>query len=99
MKTQTIGIAWFRPDQWERLREVSADSVELEADHNDWLGHAEKTLFELHTQGMNVVRVDVDVEDLLHWCRTKQRPVNAESRSKYAAELLQLRDQQTGSIH
>jgi hypothetical protein len=97
MNTQIVGIAWFRSGQWERLREVSADRIQLETNYDDWVRHAEKTLFDLHTNGLKVVRVDIDVDDLLSWCKIKHFPINSESRSKYAAEMLQLRDQQSGN--
>jgi len=35
------GIAWYRPEQWERLREVSEDVENLEETYEAWLETAE----------------------------------------------------------
>lgn len=35
---RVMGIAWYRPEQWPRLREVSADIEGLEETHAEWLG-------------------------------------------------------------
>ena len=35
------GVAWYRPEQWERLREVSEDVDNLEETYEAWLKTAE----------------------------------------------------------
>jgi hypothetical protein len=86
--TQTIGIAWYRPDQWEQLRKLSDDSDRLEGTYEEWLSYAEEQLAELRSRGCVVRRVDVDLDELLKWCTFKRLPLNGESRSQYVAEKL-----------
>jgi hypothetical protein len=31
------GVAWYRAEQWQRLREVAADVENLEENHEAWL--------------------------------------------------------------
>ena len=86
-----LAVAWYKPEQWSRLLEISADSDELETTHAEWLSLAEKALKNLTTQGLGVAKIEVDVEDLLSWCRERDLPINGENRSRYAAWLLEER--------
>ena len=88
--TQKIGIAWYRKEQWNRLREISTDKSELEFTFEEWLANAEKTLVDLRAQGLDASRYEVDVEKLLEWCRTKKTQVNGSTRSQYVTERLSL---------
>jgi hypothetical protein len=83
-----VGLAWYRADQWEQLRDVSADKAQLEERFSEWLAHAEAKLKELRALDINVLAVPVDVGDLISWCRERARPVNEDSRSAYTLEKL-----------
>ncbi len=97
MQSKRTGIAWYRPEQWARLREISKDKSNLELSHGEWLKSAEDLLIKLHAEGFNVVRFEVDVEELLKWCQDHKRPVTGRTRSQYVTEMLQAEDQQTRS--
>jgi len=56
------GIAWYRRDQWGRLRELAADPNKLEESYDDWLVGAQKTLVQIAVTGVRAQRVDVDVD-------------------------------------
>ena len=87
-----VGLAWYRSDQWERLREVSEDRADLEETWEEWIRTAEKTLRDLQAKGVQAVKVDVDVEELVRWCQSKQQPVRGASRANFAAEKLRRED-------
>jgi hypothetical protein len=36
------GLSWYKPEQWARLRKISADADELEETFLEWLTVAEK---------------------------------------------------------
>jgi|GEM_PF-317604 len=81
-----MGVAWYRPEQWERLREISEDREELETTYEDWKGSAERALREMRKAGMYPEKVDIDVEDLLRWCNEQNQPVDSSARVRYTAE-------------
>jgi len=87
-KKNAVGVAWYRPEQWQRLCEISIDKEVLEATHAEWVQNAERAVQELRRQGMEPVKVEVDVEELLQWCERQHIPVSGEARSRYAAEKL-----------
>jgi hypothetical protein len=34
---RNVGVAWYRPWEWEKLRRVAADPEKLESIHAEWL--------------------------------------------------------------
>jgi len=82
------GIAWYRRDQWGRLRELAADPDRLEESYDDWLVGAQKTLVQMAVSGVRAQRVDVDVDALVRWCRLEGRPMDSAARAAYAASQL-----------
>jgi hypothetical protein len=85
------GCAWYRAEQWGRLREISADRDKLHETYEEWAANAEKSLQEMRKVGVCIEKVEIDVEELLSWCRAPDREVNGEARSQYAGEMLHQR--------
>jgi hypothetical protein len=83
------GIAWYRRDQWTRLRNLAVDSDNLEESYEEWLTGAQRTLVEMAASGVRARRVDIDVETLVQWCKVERRPLDSAARAAYA--VLQLR--------
>ncbi len=84
-----VGVAWYQPDQWQKLLAVSVDKDKLEETYEEWMQEAERVIQELRRQGLHIVKVDVSVEELVAWCRKKKIPMNGEARSMYVAHKLQ----------
>ena len=87
-KTLIMGVTWYRAEQWDRLREISADketfATTYEASLVDW----EKKMRQLEAQGMRPVKVEVDVEALLTWCATQGLAVTPETRTQFMMNIL-----------
>ena len=83
-----VGIAWYLPEQWEKLRKISADRADLEETHAEWLAIATESLLNFKHMGITVQPVEVDVDELAHWCKRRKRPVNATARSRFVAVKL-----------
>ena len=78
-----IGIGWYKPEQWNVLLEISEDREELESTWIEWFNFASKQENELLENGINVVRVDVDIEELIDYCKVHKCSVNGKSRSEF----------------
>jgi hypothetical protein len=85
-----VGCAWYRPEQWERLREISVDRDDLGATYEEWERNAEANLEKLNEMGLHSVKVDIDVEELVNWCMVQNCLVDGEARAQYATERLRL---------
>ncbi len=87
--SETItGIAWYRRDQWARLRELATDADRLEEAYEDWLAGAQKTIVQMTAAGVRVRRVDIELDELVRWCRHEGRPVDSAARAAFTAERL-----------
>jgi hypothetical protein len=81
-------MAWYRRDQWARLRELAADADRLEEAYEDWLAGAQKTVVQMTAAGVRVRRVEIDLDELVRWCRHEGRPLDSAARAAFAAERL-----------
>lgn len=86
-----LGIAWYRAEQWPDLLAAVSDRSEFEERHEDWLATAEKTLEDMTRAGSRVERVEVDVTEMVAWCRARKAPLDARARSRFVSEKLQAR--------
>ena len=83
-----IAIVWYRPGQWQRVRDVATDAEELEESYAEWLQLAESNFAELQGHGLRVEKVDIDSEKLILWCNERGMENDGKARSLYAAERL-----------
>ena len=53
-KTLIMGVSWYRPEQWERLREISEDKATFDTSYEESLVEWEKKIQDLEAQGMHL---------------------------------------------
>ena len=83
-----IGVAWYRPDQWDLLKALSTDSDQLEHTYGEWLRGATKALRMLIQEGADAWKVDVDVRELAAWCEREHVPLDGSARATFTANQL-----------
>lgn len=83
-----MGVAWYLPDQWDRLLEISADRTELENTYDEWKAVAEENLVNLSRHGYKLRKVHIDVEELLIWCNSQNRAVDGDARTEFTVMKL-----------
>jgi len=83
--TMVTGVAWYRAEQWARLLEVAVDRSSLERTHDEWQAMASRGLADLARTGVSARKVEVDVDELVDWCRSEGRPVDGAARAAFAA--------------
>ncbi len=82
----TTLIAWYRREQWSNLKQVSADAAELEDSYDEWVQNAEDAIQKFVAEGMSIRKVDVDVNELVLWCKKMCISIDGAARSQYASE-------------
>ena len=83
-----IGFAWYRPEQWQRVRDISEDADDLADTYLEWLQLAEENFNRLRSYGVAIEKIDIDSEQLILWCNEQGLEITGESRSSYAADKL-----------
>ena len=87
-KTLIMGVSWYHPEQWERLREIAEDKETFAVSYEASLVESAKKIQDLEAQGMRPIKVEVDVEALLTWCTTQGLPVTPETRTQFMMNTL-----------
>ncbi len=88
-KKRNIALAWYRQDQWQLLLDYSTDSDRLERTYQEWLEHAEKKVNEMGKEGINAIKIDINIEEMKKWCERHDKQIDGHTRSEYAVFLAQ----------
>ena len=78
-----LGVAWYKPEQWDRLLDISSDRAELENTYDEWKVAAEENLVNLAQHGYKLRKVHIDVERLLICCNSQNRAVERDARTEF----------------
>jgi hypothetical protein len=84
-----IGLAWYSREQWELLKQAADDADGMDDTFSQWERNAQNAHRVLRQSGYAVEIVDVDVAELLGWCKSQRRPLDGEARSEFVLEKLQ----------
>jgi hypothetical protein len=80
-------VGWYDAVQWVKLKQVAQDAASLDDSYEAWLRNAQNLERELQRKGIEIQRVNVNVESLVAWCQARNKPINGAVRSEYAAYL------------
>jgi hypothetical protein len=83
-----VGIAWYDSAQWAKLKQIAADTKQLDDTHEEWKCNVERTERQLAADGIVVRRVPIDVDALVAWCRTQNKPVDGAARAEYTSRIV-----------
>jgi hypothetical protein len=86
---RNLALAWYRQDQWQLLLDYSTDSDKLARTYQEWLEHAEEKVNKMSKDGLNVVKIDINIEEMKKWCEKYDKPIDGYTRSEYAVFLAQ----------
>jgi len=89
--TIVSGIGWYSREQWAELRDVVSDPEELESTYDEWLDAVKAAVPDLIKVGGKLLKVPVDVSELVSWCRQRRKRINAAARAEYILEMMQER--------
>jgi hypothetical protein len=78
-----VGIAWYQPENFERIRAMYEDGYMLQSTYSEWLATAELGFLHYQSQGINVVKVDIDPEEFPRWCAAQRLRMNSVGRLVY----------------
>lgn len=86
MNVAAVGIAWYRREDYHRILDVMADAHRLPPTYESWLKAAEQGIRQLEAAGHVTVKVQLDPDLFVTWCRQRDLNVDARARIAYASE-------------
>ena len=86
-KKMVLGIGFYRSDQWPLLVKTATDSHLLEKTYDEWMEILDSSIEKIRANGLEPRLVEVDVEELLVFCKKEGLPNNASTRSRFISVL------------
>ena len=78
------------------MRDEAADPEVLEETYEEWLAIAQKAVLGFAQQGVRFERVDVDLEELLVWCRANNRHLDGKARAEFTTRQMRQKHEDEG---
>jgi hypothetical protein len=78
-------MAWYKAENFNRLRAMFEDGNKLHRTYKEWLVAAETGRNRFESQGVRVICVDIDPDQFPEWCKANRMKLNAEARNKYSS--------------
>jgi hypothetical protein len=89
---QGIGIPFYSAEQWLKAKNTFPDGHTFHPTYGDFVAAVTRKQAELAAQGTPTIRVPVDVNQFMAWCRRNRRQVNSQSRADYAGRIAAQQD-------
>jgi hypothetical protein len=88
LEKRICSIPYYRKGQYDRLREVSIDKENFLISYEEMMTITESKHKEMENKGFKVMKIDVDIEELIEWCNSRCATLNPESRTRFTLEKL-----------
>ena len=86
MQVKAVGIAWYRAENYDRLKALFTDGWKLPDKFDNWLETAQQLCDELAFEGQIVEKAYIDPIAFPRWCRAHGVQMDAQGRMAYANE-------------
>lgn len=80
---QALGMAWYKRENYLRLRAIFEDGHKLHSTYDEWLAAAETGRKHFEAKGFRVIRVDIDPDKFPEWCSAQGHQINSSARTAY----------------
>ena len=76
--------AWFRREDYQRIRQIMDDSDKFPPEFDAWETRAKGQMEEAKRHGLVITPVILDPDEFLAFCRTENMAPSGEARAKFA---------------
>jgi hypothetical protein len=88
------GILWWKPKQWEKAKKISSDSQKFDDNYQEWKESAERAYKNFTDLGLTVYKIEIDLDELVDWCKDHNMPLNGAARSRFVSLKVQERHEE-----
>ena len=88
MQNRAAGIAWYRQQDYAKIRKIMADPRNFPETYKQWLKCAKKASDKLIAEGYTVEKAYIDPATFLGWCNIRSLDVDAKARARFANEIV-----------
>jgi hypothetical protein len=83
-----VGIGWYTPPEWARVKTTATDADLLEATFPEWEAMATDSLVMVRKRYPNATKVFIAADEFLTWRHLRALPNDAKTRAEFVAEKL-----------
>jgi hypothetical protein len=84
-----VGIGWYVPEEWARVKATAVDSQNLDATFAEWESMATANFEIMRKQFPNLIKVFIVADEFFFWCHLHGQPNNSHSRSEFVAHKVE----------
>jgi hypothetical protein len=81
-----VKIAYYKKEDWSRLLLIIDDKESMHDSWNEWFTAYSKAKTDLISQGFMVVDVEIDLDELIRYCKLRRVKNNGKARSQFVQE-------------
>lgn len=96
MQPLHVGMGWYSRENYARILAVMADAHVLPSTFDEWIKKAEAGEQSLSAQDRIVHRVDIDPDQFLAWCTSRNVDADAKARMAFSNEAVIRKLRHTG---
>lgn len=82
---RAVGIAWFRREDWDSVKQLFVDADRLPATYDEWLRKTEKVAERVEAQRGIADKVYIKPAEFSAWCAVHALDIDARARTSYAS--------------
>jgi hypothetical protein len=86
MGLDAVGIAWYRPEDYDRLKAMFPDGSILPDTYHEWLKKAREVSGTLAVSGETVVKAWIDPITFPGWCKEHGVGMDVKGRLEYSRQ-------------
>jgi len=80
-----VSVPWFTAETWPELLKVADDRADLPDSHAEFEQIAGRKFKAFAARGIPVVKVLIDIPELVAWCWANRCPIDGPGRAGFAA--------------
>lgn len=88
MQVRATGMAWYRQEDYAKIKKIMIDHRKLPDTYKQWLKKANQGFEHFTAQGHIVEKVYIDPDTFPDWCATRGLNVDANARIRFASEAV-----------
>lgn len=90
-----IAFCWYQREEWEKLKTSATDPEILDDTYEEWISKANSAISQIRVNGNVVVKISINIDEWVSWCKENNYEFNASARSEFAVDKLRSRIRKT----
>lgn len=87
MEGKTVGVPWFRKEDYPKLLLLLPDASYLPRTYEEWMVEASSFCESLNRDGVGTIKIVIDLDNFPFWCARQNKKLDVSARRDFAHEM------------